>query len=96
MYRKNLTIKFKDVRNEMRYIVYKWKNKGLDIFATYEKEEPQFVNEKKRMLYLLQIKDKIKDELMHYKNAYGYIDEIFVHEIKNAENASHFFSLCKT
>ena len=39
-----------------------------------------------RIQILLETKDKIKDELVHYRNAYSHIDEIFTIEIKNAES----------
>jgi hypothetical protein len=86
MYRTNLIIKMKDLRNEMRWIVYKWKCKQVDIFSHYTKENREFIQDKKRLSMLMQSKEKIKDELLNYKNAYSYIDEIFVCEIKNAEN----------
>ena len=34
----------------------------------------------------MQLKEKIKYELICYKNSYGQIDELFIREIKNAES----------
>ena len=42
------------------------------------------------MICLTEQKDKIKEELTHYRNAYSYIDEIFTIEIKNAQKYSFF------
>ena len=36
-------------------------------------------------------KEKIKEELFHYRNAYSYVDELFTIEIKNAQNYQFFF-----
>jgi hypothetical protein len=74
VYKQNLLVKFKDIKNEIRYIEWKW---GSSI-ANHKFE--------KRLDFLIKIKDKIKDEILHYKNAYGCIDELFMKEIKNADN----------
>jgi hypothetical protein len=74
VYKKNLMLKFKDIKNEMSYIEYKG--------------ESNIDKHKTRLQYLYQIKNKIKDEIMHYKNAYGCIDELFIKEIKNADQLS--------
>jgi len=36
--------------------------------------------------FLYQVKDKIKNEFIDYRNAYGYIDDLFTKEIKCAES----------
>ena len=41
--------------------------------------------EKLRLEYLYEENDKIKNELIQYKNAYNYIDDLFTREIKQAE-----------
>ena len=74
VYKKNLMLKFKDIKNEISYIEYKG--------------ESNIDKHKTRLQYLYQIKNKIKDEIMHYKNAYGCIDELFIKEIKNADQLS--------
>lgn len=77
IYKKNLLVKFKDVKNEIRYIEWKWgskiENKALA-----------------RLDFLMKIKEKLKDEILHYKNAYGCIDELFMKEIKRAHNMGLF------
>ncbi len=76
--KKGLLVRFKDIKNEIRYIYYR---KNVHI------------NEKrinKRLKYLLECKEKIKEELNHYRTAYSYIDELFTIEIKNAREKSIF------
>ena len=78
IYKKNLIIKFKDIKNEINYILYKW--------AIHPLDETTHTTEKLRLDYLYKAKDKIKDELIQYKYAYNYIDDIFTLEIKQAES----------
>jgi hypothetical protein len=81
IYKKNLIIKFKDVKNEIRYIL---RNGNTDNANTKEKN---------RLLFLYQIKDKIKNEFIDYRNAYGYIDDLFTKEIKCAETKKNSWAL---
>ena len=48
-------------------------------------KQHNYLREKKRFDYLVLLKDEIKEKICHYKNTYGYIDEIFTEEIHNAE-----------
>ena len=73
--RKNTIERFKDVKNEIRYILY-----SNNINETTEQSNRIH----KRLQYLIESKDKIKHNLLHYRNAYSYIDELFTVEIKNA------------
>jgi hypothetical protein len=75
IYKQNLIIKFKDIKNEIMYIQWKWGDKMEN-------------KQQKRLDFLIKIKEKIKDEILHYKNAYGCIDELFMREIKRADNTS--------
>ena len=69
------------VKNEIRYILY----------HNNKKETSQQTNRiHKRLQYLTESKDKLKQEIIHHKNAYSYIDELFTIEIKNARNKSFF------
>ena len=120
LYKKNLIVQFKDVKNEIRYILYKWSResynksfahidtaasyhslphslthsltKSVDPFITTSKLD--YKKEKKRLEFLYETKDKIKNDLIHYKNAYGYIDELFTREIKNAESNKNSWMFC--
>ena len=73
------------MKNEIRYILYQ-----ID-----SKKSPNNERLDKRLQFLLEVKDKIKEELIHYRNAYSYIDELFTIEIKNARNLSFWFYLFK-
>jgi hypothetical protein len=75
IYKQNLLLKFKDIKNEILYIEWKWGNKIEN-------------KEQKRLDFLLKMKEKIKDEILQYKNAYGCIDELFMREIKQADNTT--------
>jgi len=72
-YKKSLIYKYRDAKNEMRYILYKI--------------DPEKYDErcKSRIAYLVDIKTKIRDELIEYKTIYSYMDDAFIQEIKNAE-----------
>jgi hypothetical protein len=78
VYKKNLIIKFKDVKNEIRYIEWKWGEKIEN-------------KEKMRLEFLCKIKEKIKNEIIHYKNAYGSMDELMMKEIKRADQMTVCF-----
>ena len=51
----------------------------------------ELIRIQKRLQFLLQMKNTIKDKIYHYKNTYGYIDEIFNEEITNAEHISYWY-----
>jgi hypothetical protein len=69
-YKRNLIIRYKDIKNEIRYI----KQKG-----------GEGERKKTRYAFLLGMKDKLKDEIIQHKNVYNEIETIFVQEIKKAE-----------
>jgi hypothetical protein len=75
--KKNLIVKFKDVKNEIRFILFKLGNSQID-------EE---LNEKykSRLTLLYDVKNKIKEEIFEFLCAYSHIDNVFTKEIKTAE-----------
>jgi hypothetical protein len=75
-YKKNLMLKFKDVKNELRYIFWKF---GAELRAN--PSHPMH----KRAEVLSNKKVDLKDELLHYRSAYGYMDELILREIKLSE-----------
>ena len=77
--KKNLILRFKDIKNEIRYIYY----------SSNSQHNEKRIN--KRLKHLLETKDKIKEELNFYRNAYSYIDELFTIEIKNARERSFWY-----
>jgi hypothetical protein len=80
-HRKNLIIQFRDIKNEIRYILHKWS------CTNSETETAKKIKEKHRLLYLMELKEKKKAELIEYKNTYNQINEIFMKEIQYAESS---------
>lgn len=97
-YKKKLIMQFKDVKNEIGYIIHKWNIKGVNIFQEEEsdtvKHDIRFTKEQKRLFHLLKTKEKLKYELIYYKNSYAQIDELFIREIKNAESYLVWLNTC--
>jgi hypothetical protein len=88
-YKKKLILKFKDVKNEIRYILYKRKS---IIIGNSNQDK---LHQESRLTLLLDVKEKIKEELMYYKNAYEYIDDVFIREIKDAQDYNLFWSFMR-
>jgi hypothetical protein len=78
LYKKNLIVKFKDIKNEIRYIQWRW-GENLESKG------------KVRLNFLYKIKEKIKDEILNYKNAYGAMDELMIKEIKKSSQIGLFY-----
>jgi len=94
LYRKNLIIRFRDIKNEIHYILYRWNSVGDDIDKIDKKlqaKTPQQEREKNRILYLMNLKEKTKKELMQFKNIYIQINELFKKEIRYAETHQSCF-----
>jgi len=94
LYRKNLIIRFRDIKNEIHYILYKWNLDGDElekIDTTYKSKTPQQERETNRILYLMSLKEKTKRDLMQCKNIYKQIDELFKKEIRYAETHQSCF-----
>ena len=102
IYKKNLIEKLRDVTNEIRFILYKWKESNKKAIGFHNDDgvinhdkiggisDAEFENleqrkENARIIYLYEIKNKIKDEIMEFRSTYGFIDDIFIKEIKAAE-----------
>jgi len=84
-YKKNLIIKFKDIKNEIRYILHKWKRQNINFNNINEGYSFDIIKEKNRLLFLYEMKDKLKCEILDFKNTYNSIDDIFTKEIHTAE-----------
>jgi DNA replicative helicase MCM subunit Mcm2 (Cdc46/Mcm family) len=90
-YKKTLIIKYRDVKNEMRYILCKSQERTYNTNNSGVKTSPNsssldIQREKDRLLYLTNMKSKLIEEIVQYKNAYSHIDNAFIEEIQNAEN----------
>jgi len=90
-HRRILILKFKDIKNEIRFILHKWdkeerkmNNLGNTIASNRLKSREQ-----NRLNFLCEIKEKLKVELSEYKCAYSNMDELFIHEIKRAETLTN-------
>lgn len=101
-YKKDLILKYKDIKNEIQYIMHKWNEEEnenhLDniLFDIHTIESNSSSNtrltglikknrEKERLSYLLNTKQLVKTQLIHYENAYVYIDDLFSREIQKSE-----------
>jgi len=65
-----------------------------DADCAFTRRERNGVKEKTRILYLYDIKNKIKDEIMELRTTYGFIDEVFTKEIKTAEIRKNEWTFC--
>jgi hypothetical protein len=96
LYRKNLIVKFRDIKNEIRYIIYKWSVSGIMDYVV-SSEETKLTNrqlkEKKRFLYLLQAKEETKNELLGMRNTYSQLANLFVDEMKYANSHKFLYTL---
>jgi len=72
-YKRKMIIKLRDVKKEIRYIT-----------RVRRQSERSNLHES-RMILLVGVKEKIKSELLCYKNAYQYMDDVFTREIKQAQ-----------
>lgn len=74
--KRGLVAKFKDVKNEIRYIEYKMMQ------SPTPRNPDKYL---RRLEYLNEVKEKMKEELIHYRQAYCHIDQIFTREIQFAQ-----------
>jgi len=96
VHRKTLILQLKNIKNEIRYILFKWNSTrpahDFDLYNIrehtvdpHEGMSPQMRREKIRVLFLMEQKERIKKELIEYRDNYSQIDELFMKEIKYAE-----------
>lgn len=94
-HKKTLIGKYKDVKNEIRYMMYKW-NKEQDAMdeETAMMTREKSADEIEKMQKLLAKKDEIKSQLIQNSNSqvYSYIDNLFVREIKHSEHYYTYYS----
>ena len=82
-HKKNLIMDYKDVKNNIRYIMFKW-NKEQDSFALNERRTEEI----DKMQQLLKKKELLKSLLIknNSSNVYSYIDNLFIREIQHSEH----------
>lgn len=83
-YKRNLIIRFRDIKNEIQLINYRWNSSDGS-------KTPQKSREQTRMLYLMKLKEKTKTELIQCKHTYTQMDELFNKEIRYAETHQSCF-----
>jgi len=94
-HRQILVLKFKDIQNEIRFILHKWEKEERELeidnmnAPTLQRKTREKLREQNRLTFLYKIKDKLKIELTDYRNAYGSMDDIFTTEIKQAERETN-------
>jgi hypothetical protein len=92
-YKKTLINKLTDIKNEIRFILYKWENNQINtnrdnslVRRVSEVQNVEYFKEKSRLMFLYEAKHKLKDEILELLHAYTYIDTIFSKEISNADS----------
>lgn len=81
-HRQSMLVELKNIKNEIRYIEYKW---------NFDKCENTVEREKSRYDYLQKIKGELKKEINEFKCIFCHLDEIFISEIRNAENQLNYY-----
>ena len=89
LFKRNLIVKLKDVKNEIRYILFKWKREPEDYV-----NDNDYMKEKNRLKFLYEIKNSLKEEIFEFTSAYSHIDTLFSKEIKLAEAKKNMVGLC--
>ena len=99
--KKKLINNLRDVKNEIKYILYKWDNEH---FMPEYIEQPtrrmsemkniEHLKERNRLQFLYEIKDKLKNEILELIHAYTYIDTIFSKEISIADKKKKWSYFC--
>jgi hypothetical protein len=76
------------IKNEINYIMHKWKKKTKIDYNTKNNnfDNLEYEKEKNRLEYLHKLKERIKSDIYEYRNSYSLMDSIFTKEIKQAEN----------
>jgi hypothetical protein len=85
IHKQDIIHKLKDVKNEIEYILYKWSN--------IDTNSAEQLKDKNRLLFLYDIKEKIKLELSQYANIYDSIDRLFIKEINESERYKRVYYL---
>ena len=86
-HKKTLIMKYKDVKNDIRYMMYKWsqeqENGSVENMMNGRKTD-----EVEKMEQLLQKKEKVKIQLIQNgsSHVYTYIDNLFIREIQHSEH----------
>lgn len=93
-HKQTLIMKFKDVKNEIRYIMHKWEKEEFNSYDDLSNKQKNEKNrEQLRLQFLIQIKNNLIQQINDYKSAYANMDDIFTQEIKIAENTTNSYGV---
>jgi hypothetical protein len=87
-HKKTLIMKYKDVKNEIRYMMFKWDKEQYNHTAENVIMNEKRAEEIEKMQKLLQRKEDIKQQLIQNNSShvYSYIDNLFIREIQHSEH----------
>ena len=82
-HKKGLIMKYKDVKNEIRYIMFQWEKQNSNESISSGKHPEDL----ERMQRLLEKKEEVKKQMMqnNSNNVYAYIDNLFIREIRHSD-----------
>ena len=91
-HKKTLIMKYKDIKNEIRYIMFKWEKQNLEMDVKYEFRKQ---TEVKRLEHLMKEKDTLKQDIIQNSsnNVYAYIDTLFTVEMQRSEEYYSYSSV---
>jgi hypothetical protein len=91
--KRELINKLRDVKNEIRFILYKWEqidlvgdNTASPVRRMSQVQNIEHLKERNRLQFLYEVKNNLKQEILDLMNAYTYIDTIFLKEINIANS----------
>jgi hypothetical protein len=109
LHKKKLVLKFKDIKNEIRFLHYKLDShvitgskcsmdmeNGIDKNmgeSTVDLSIDEF-RQRNRLTFLYKMKEKMKEDIFSYMSAYSQIDELFSKEIKKADMKKRGWGFC--
>lgn len=85
LHKQELITNLTDIKNEIQYILHKWSN-----IDTNTSEQ---LKDKTRLLFLYEVKEKIKIELQQCTHVYDFIDRIFIKEINDSAKYKNIWYL---
>jgi len=82
-YKKMLILKYKDVKNDILFVMNKWEKEAISKERTLQKQ-----TEIDKLQNLLKQKEELKNDLLQTNshNVYAYIDKLFIREMQHSEN----------
>lgn len=93
LHKRDLIKKYKDVKNEIKYILYKWEKKKSNNYEDLLTKSKDMDIEK--MQNLIKKKEEIKDRLINNNNSsvYSYIDTLYTREKQFSSNYYTYHSV---